>query len=203
MSHIYTECGALESFYFCLGLTTTFIQVNEICLTLFLYLLLNFFGAEGEVKIMNIFKNDYLPLEKGFVELYGDICSKLFDETIREVYHIAFTADPINSGCDNTPFCCCLCARDGVRQIAYNSKLIKHYELTKEEQFAFIAHEIGHILMVHYNDRTEDYILKEVKADDVAIKLGLKESLLSGLRKIKELNLECIEERIRIIEEQK
>lgn len=72
--------------------------------------------------------------------------------------------------------------------------------MTREEQFAFIAHEIGHILMTHNNDRTEDYILKELKADEVAIKLGLKESLLSGLKKIKELNAEPIGERNHKIE---
>ena len=54
--------------------------------------------------------------------------------------------------------------------------------------------------MTHNNDRTEDYILKELKADEVAIKLGLKESLLSGLKKIKELNAEPIGERNHKIE---
>ena len=44
MSHIYTECGDWDV-YFCIGFTTTFIQVNEISLTLFFYTNLASLGA--------------------------------------------------------------------------------------------------------------------------------------------------------------
>lgn len=70
------------------------------------------------------FQNDYSALEKGFVELYGDVCSKLFDETARKVYHIAFTTEPINFSCDDVPFRCNPCARDDVRYIAYILSLL-------------------------------------------------------------------------------
>ena len=155
---------------------------------------------------MFAFENDFSAVDKGFVVRYGAQCSKFFKPNSNLKYIIKFVKmdDMHNILNKDEPFACNPCGNgDGVRYVAYNTELIKRYELTREEQFAFIAHEIGHILMFYDNDIPQSSILKEIKADDVALKLGLKESLLSGLRKIKELNLECIEERIRKIEEQK
>ena len=150
------------------------------------------------------FENNYSAIEKGFVDIYGAQSSNFFKPNSNLKYIIKFVKieDMHNVLNKDEPFACNPCGNgDGVRYVAYNTELIKKYGLTSDEQFAFVAHEIGHILMYYDNDIPQDTILKEIKADDVAVRLGLKESLLSGLEKIKELNPECIEERIRKIEE--
>ena len=78
VSHIYRVWG-IGIVYFCLGLTTTFIQANEIGLTLFFYPQLNFFGGWGRYKEVNM---DIIPEEKFFVKMVDD---SLLPQLIRSV----------------------------------------------------------------------------------------------------------------------
>ena len=70
--------------------------------------------------------------------------------------------------------------------IVFNDPLIKSLSLTKEEQFASIAHEIGHILY-YYLENKDAYPNtqgEEIFADKIACEIGLSASLLSVIDKL-------------------
>lgn len=67
--------------------------------------------------------------------------------------------------------------------IAINEQVCQELSLAQEEQYAMIAHEIGHIL--DNNPREKNNPLnREYNADQFAIKLELSEELKTGLEKI-------------------
>ena len=70
--------------------------------------------------------------------------------------------------------------------VIFSPTLCKTFNFSEEEKYAAIAHEIGHI--IHYfNENLKDagIMMIEIKADEVAIKLGLAEPLKSVLQKLK------------------
>ena len=87
--------------------------------------------------------------------------------------------------------------------IGYNEGNCKSVNLTIQEEYAMIAHEIGHV----YDTNTyieEDFLKKEIYADSMACKIGLRDFLVSGLEKI--INSHCcgnmenqIQERIKCL----
>lgn len=87
---------------------------------------------------------------------------------------------------------------NGNYHIAYNENLIKKYNLSMDEIWASICHEIGHHL---YTPKREDSdIEKEIFCDSVAVNLDLKESMLSAVIKLKELmSKELYENRIKAL----
>lgn len=66
--------------------------------------------------------------------------------------------------------------------IAYHERNCDELNLSKEERFAMIAHEFGHLILVPMEE--EDFLKRELYADDMAVQLGLKNHLVSGLIKI-------------------
>lgn len=79
--------------------------------------------------------------------------------------------------------------------IVFSPALCEDFHFTEKEKWASIAHEIGHI--VHYfNDNLKGAgsMIIEMKADEVAIKLGLAEFLQSVLHKLKLSKLYSIEQ---------
>lgn len=66
--------------------------------------------------------------------------------------------------------------------VALNEPVCISLNLTEEEQYAMIAHEIGHIL--DSTPREDNQPLRERNADQFALRLGLDENLLSGLEKL-------------------
>lgn len=77
---------------------------------------------------------------------------------------------------DNDPFA------KNVNNIAINEQICQQLNLTQEEQYAMIAHEIGHIL-----DNTpreiDNQLYREYNADQFAVKLNLTNELKTGLEK--------------------
>lgn len=74
--------------------------------------------------------------------------------------------------------------------IIFAPTLFEYFDLTKEEIWSAIAHELGHI--IHYfneNLTNAGNMMIELKADEVAAKLGLAESLKTLLRKLELSNL--------------
>lgn len=65
--------------------------------------------------------------------------------------------------------------------IAYHEGNCEALHLTKEERFAMIAHEFGHLILVSPDEN--DSLKKELFADEMAVQLGLKSHLVSGLMK--------------------
>ena len=74
------------------------------------------------------------------------------------------------------PFSCnCKC-------IWYNEKIVQEIGLNKEECYACIAHEIGHLL--DKRGMEDDQQVREKNADKFACKLGLSENMISALEKM-------------------
>ena len=74
-------------------------------------------------------------------------------------------------------------AETTVAGLVFTQSLIDELELTESEQFAAIAHEIGHILYF-YLENKNSYPSEEVYADSVACRIGLKDSILSVIDKL-------------------
>lgn len=69
--------------------------------------------------------------------------------------------------------------------IIYSPEICKRLQLSCDEIYACIAHEVGHI--IHYfNTSLKEFHndIIEIKADDVCASLGLKDSLISTLKKL-------------------
>lgn len=66
--------------------------------------------------------------------------------------------------------------------IAYHEGNCDALNLSKEERFAMIAHELGHQILVPLTEK--DFLKRELLADEMAVQLGLKSHLISGLMKL-------------------
>lgn len=86
---------------------------------------------------------------------------------------------------DDSPFICDWKQFDIMRSI----KCCKICNLTSEEEFALIAHEIGH-LSATYNGLKLKHWDEELYADQLAVKLGLRNAISNALLKMKEANLD-------------
>ena len=67
--------------------------------------------------------------------------------------------------------------------IAINEQVCQELSLTQEEQYAMIAHEIGHILDKSPREKNNP-LNREYNADQFASKLELSKELKTGLEKI-------------------
>lgn len=65
--------------------------------------------------------------------------------------------------------------------IAYHERNCDALNLSKEERFAMIAHEFGHLILVSVEEG--DFFKRELFADEMAVQLDLKSHLISGLMK--------------------
>ena len=82
---------------------------------------------------------------------------------------------------NDTPY-----AETTVAGIVFTQSLIDELELTESEQFAAIAHEIGHILYFYSKNR-DLYSAgqgEEIYADAIACKIGLADSMISTIVKL-------------------
>ena len=70
-------------------------------------------------------------------------------------------------------------------------ELINRIAFTEGEQFAAIAHEIGHIVLQfsEHQDQYQGPQAQEIYADGVACRIGLAEQMLSTLNKLEESGL--------------
>lgn len=93
---------------------------------------------------------------------------------------------------ENDPFAFA-CNRIGdivVAYIIYSPEICKDLNLDDCEQFAAIAHEVGHI--IHYFNSSigiDDTMLQEINADEVVKFLDLSSSMIELLRKL--LSSDC------------
>lgn len=73
--------------------------------------------------------------------------------------------------------------------IGKNNEIIETLSLTREEQFACIAHEIGHIFyFFHTNQDGKGGQGEEIAADQYVCRLGLREPLNTVLQKLYDTN---------------
>ena len=139
------------------------------------------------------------PIFGEFNSLYGDdlatICNLLLKFKIDvlpiEQYKRRSSSLPKIEDVDAEPYAAYIYndttyAETTIAGIVFNDSLIKSLSLTKEEQFASIAHEIGHILFF-YIENQHDYPNPqgvEIFADKIACKIGLSVPLLSTIDKL-------------------
>ena len=132
---------------------------------------------------MIIFKNPQkIEIFKSFLEQYGKQINKndLEDEiTIVGINekHKLFSAvstieDPFATNISISPLL-----------ITINEPLCEQLKFTKEEKYAMITHEIGHILDKTVRENNNQ-LNREFNADQFSINLGLSKELKSGLEKI-------------------
>lgn len=74
--------------------------------------------------------------------------------------------------------------------IILSPELCESFNFTEMEKMAAIAHEVGHIIH-HFNEALTNVgtMMVEIKADEVAAKLGMAEPLKSVLHKLKSSKL--------------
>jgi hypothetical protein len=139
------------------------------------------------------------PIFDEFNSLYGDalvsICNLLLKFKIDihpiEQYKKLSSILPKIEDIDTQPYAMYIyndsqSAETTITGIVFNDSIIQSLSLTKEEQFASIAHEIGHILY-YYLENKDDYPKpqgEEIFSDKIACKIGLSASLLSVIDKL-------------------
>lgn len=94
-------------------------------------------------------------------------------------------------------------AKNTISGIVINEELCTQLNLTINDKFAAIAHEIGHIIFFFLEDKQID---EELKADEFACKIGLSVELCGLLKKMieaniyNETNINYLEFRLKVIE---
>ena len=140
-------------------------------------------------------QQDY-PIFGKFSHYYGgkvtSICHLLTKFKIRiytlEKYLVCADNLPQIEDVDNQLFACFVKndtphAETTVEGIVFTQSLIDELELTESEQFAAIAHEIGHILYF-YLENKDSYPCEEIYADSIACRIGLSNPTISIIDKL-------------------
>ena len=154
-------------------------------------------GVRGSM--FNLFpeqeQQDY-PIFGKFCQFYGSsltsICHLLTKFKIHiltlEQYLACVDEFPKIEGVENQPFACFVknnteSAETTIAGVVFTQSLVDEFDLTESEQFAAIAHEVGHI-MYFYLDNKDSYPNEEVYADNIACRIGLRYSIISLLDKL-------------------
>lgn len=86
---------------------------------------------------------------------------------------------------DNSPYT----SNHVVREIMRSEDVFNECDFTREEEFAIIAHELGHFVAGVRGEKSTDNMEEESRADAMAVFLGLKEEMISAIRKMIDLNI--------------
>ena len=86
---------------------------------------------------------------------------------------------------DNSPYT----SNHLVREIMRSEAVFNECGFTREEEFAIIAHELGHFVAGVRGEKSTDNMEEERRADAMAVFLGLKEEMISTIRKMIDLNI--------------
>lgn len=127
-----------------------------------------------------------IPAVNDFETLYGDQLCKDFPELSN--LEIKIYTDQLGKGWikvwdnqNDSPYTC----NHIVNEIMRCDEVYNKCNFTKEEEYAILAHELGHIIDgKHNNNPIEDNLLKEMKADKIATSLGLASHLQTALQKM-------------------
>ena len=131
------------------------------------------------------FQNDYLQ----FVENKLDLINQNYP-TLETQFKFE-SNDDLNGivECGMDPFRFNRVNTNGYHCIGYDENNIQSYNLDRNEQWAIIAHEIGHKIILYSDiDNVQNEaqsIQKEIECDKVAIKLGLTDPMRTALSKLR------------------
>jgi hypothetical protein len=123
---------------------------------------------------------DKIPLFDAFLERYKDRINEILEENESNGSKVVIFSSnhPVAQFYIIAPTDFIVSQKDA---IAYNEKNCDSINLTIQERYAFIAHEIGHIFDT--TDKSNKW-QREVNADSMACKIGLQDFLISGLKKM-------------------
>ena len=76
-----------------------------------------------------------------------------------------------------------------VNEIMRNEDVYLKCDFNREEEYAIIAHELGHILNGIRGEKSEDKLIEEMNADQMAARIGLSEQMKSAIQKMIDLNI--------------
>lgn len=86
---------------------------------------------------------------------------------------------------DNSPYT----SNHVVREIMRSEDVFNVCGFNRDEEFAIIAHELGHFVAGVRGVVAEINIEEEVRADAMAVFLGLREEMISTIRKMIDINI--------------
>lgn len=135
---------------------------------------------------MNFINKDNTAIFDDFFQKYGDMIDLDMNvNTYSSSYKEGGLSQAIKGiAGDDSPFICDWKKFDIMRSI----KCCGICNLKPEEEFALIAHEIGHLSATHKDLNLKNWD-EELYADQLAVKLGLRDAISSALLKMKEANL--------------
>lgn len=76
-----------------------------------------------------------------------------------------------------------------VTEIMRSEEVYNKCAFTEEEEFAILAHELGHIVAGKREQKSEDNLQEELNADQMLVLLGLASHMASALQKMIDLNI--------------
>ena len=141
-----------------------------------------FYNLSG-IPIIEEFEQKYM---NSIFALYPHISNLIINFVTSEQYLELENVTPID-GLNNDSFAysCNRLNNTFIGYIIFSPSICSDINLTQEEYHAALAHEVGHI--VHYFNEAligQPQLCQEIKADEVVVKIGLKESLISVLNKL-------------------
>lgn len=86
---------------------------------------------------------------------------------------------------DDSPYT----SNHAINEIMRSEEVYDKCCFTQEEEFAIIAHELGHIAAGKRGEKSEDGFIEEKKADQMAAKLGLATPMQTAIQKMIDLGL--------------
>jgi Zn-dependent protease with chaperone function len=132
---------------------------------------------------MILFENPQkIEIFKSFVDQFEKEIDENFNEDTCTIFGIN-EQHPLFSAIANSTDPCAYNRIVKPLSIAINEKVIQQLKLTNEEQYAMIAHEIGHILDKTPRDMNNQ-LIREFNADQFAVNLNLTKELKTGLEKL-------------------
>lgn len=156
---------------------------------------------------MKFINKDNTPIFDAFIVKYKDqinlnkdidTCSSSYkDSKIEEIVSQYLTEEQKNKFLNDSPYI----GNPIVNEIRRSNEFCDICPFTEEEEFALIAHEIGHFVsfdpnheILNEKETEED----EIKADNYAVNLGLGNAMKKALLKIQKANLSTINNNLTI-----
>ena len=138
-----------------------------------------------------IFQNvNDLPVVTDFEALYGqqlcNSCPELTNIDIR-IY-----TDKQGNGwikkwddSNNSPYT----SNHAVNEIMRSEDVYEKCGFTREEEYAILAHELGHMVMGKRGQKSMNNLQEEKNADQMAVSLGLSGAMKTAIQKMMDLNI--------------
>ncbi len=157
---------------------------------------------------MKFINKDNTPIFDAFIVKYKDqinlnkdidTCSSSYkDSKIEEIVSQDLTEEQKNKFLNDSPYI----GNPIVNEIRRSNEFCDICPFTEEEEFALIAHEIGHFVSFDLNNifNITDKELEEdeIKADNYAVNLGLGNAMKKALLKMQKANISTINNNLTI-----